>query len=191
MMSARLLSDKGHGKLYQASEKVFNYILKSYEVSLTWVLSHPAITLMIALGTLGLNVYLFVIIPKGFFPQQDTGRISGNIIGEQDTSFQAMKTRIIQLAKIVKADPGVQTVIGFSGGGAGTTTNTGRVFVSLKPLAARNNVTADQIINRLRPKLATVPGATLFLQATQDLRVGAVRAPRNTNTHCRTITSPI
>ncbi len=172
MMSARLLSDKGHGRLYEASEKVFNFTLKIYEHSLGWVLRHAFITLMIAMGTLGLSVYLFEIIPKGFFPQQDTGRINGNIIAQQDTSFQAMVSRLQQLSKIVQADPGVASVAGFSGGGGGTTINTGRFFISLKSIEDRNYVTADQIIARLRPKLAVVPGATLYLQAYQDVRVG-------------------
>ncbi len=171
MMSARVLSDKGHGKLYQASEKIFDFILKRYEWALAWVLEHSALMLLLTAITLAVNVYLFYIIPKGFFPEQDTGRLNGSIIGEQQTSFQAMRQRIVDLAKIVQADPGVASVTAFSGGGAGTTTNTGRVFVSLKPLEERH-ATASQIINRLRPKLAVVPGASLYLQAVQDVRVG-------------------
>jgi multidrug efflux pump len=127
--------------------------------------------LLIAIATLGLNIYLYVIVPKGFFPQQDTGRIMGSILGDQDTSFQAMSGRIKQMVKIVKSDPGVDTVIAFTGGGAGTTINTGRVFISLKPLGQRT-ATASQIINRLRPKLAKVSGATLYMQAIQDIRAG-------------------
>ncbi len=177
MMCSRLLGqDKGHGKLYKASEKVFEFILRVYERSLSWVLQHSAITLFIALATLALNVFLFIKIPKGFFPQQDTGRMSGSILGDQDTSFQAMKQTMIRLSDITAADPGVATVMGFSGGGGGTSTNTARMFISLKPLNERGGVTADQIITRLRPKLARVPGATLFLQATQDLRIGGRRS---------------
>ena len=172
MMCSRLLTDeKGHGKLFQASENVFAWILKGYEHSLAWVLRNSAITLLVAIGTLCLNVYLFVIIPKGFFPQQDTGRLNGNIMGDQSTSFQAMEIRIRQLLKIVESDPAVASVTGFTGGGGGTTTNTGRCFIALKPLKERR-VSADEIVTRLRPKLAGVPGATLFLQAVQDLRVG-------------------
>ena len=172
MMCSRLLADeKEHGKLFRASEKIFEWILKLYEHSLAWVLRNSAITLMVAVGTLCLNVYLFVIIPKGFFPQQDTGRLNGNIMGDQSTSFQAMSARIRQLMKIVESDPAVATVAGFTGGGGGTTTNTGRVFIALKPLSERK-VSADNIVSRLRPKLSSVPGATLFLQAVQDLRVG-------------------
>jgi multidrug efflux pump len=128
--------------------------------------------LLVAIGTLFLSVFLYIVIPKDFFPQQDTGRLAGSIIADQDTSFQSMKQKILDLVAIVKKDPGVDTVIGFSGGGGGTTTNTGRVFVSLKPAGERRNSSAEQIINRLRPKLAVVPGATLVLQAVQDVRIG-------------------
>ena len=171
-MCARFLSDqKPHGKLYQASEKVFAFILKVYEHSLAWVLRNSALVLLIAIGTLCLNVYLYVIIPKGFFPQQDNGRLNGNFMGDQDTSFQLMQKKITQLAAIVQQDPAIDTIQAFSGGGGGTTTNTGRCFIALKPLSERK-VTADQIINRLRPKLAKIPGVTLYLQASQDIRVG-------------------
>jgi multidrug efflux pump len=125
----------------------------------------------ILLLTIGVNVYLLIIVPKGFFPQQDTGRINGGIQGVQDTSFQAMRQRIARFVDIIRADPAVANVMAFTGGGANTTTNTGRVFMALKPLEERN-VSADQLINRLRPKLATVPGAALYLQSVQDLRIG-------------------
>ncbi len=172
MMCSRLLrTEKGHGRLYVASEKAFDWILSVYERSLAWVLGHSILILLIAIATLGLNVFLYAIIPKDFFPQQDTGRLNGSIIADQDTSFQSMKQKIQTLVGIVKTDPGVDTVIGFSGGGGGTTTNTGRVFISLKPIGQRM-ATADQIINRLRPKLAKVAGATLVLQAVQDVRIG-------------------
>src|SRR4029077_20370378 len=157
-----------HGRLYRASEGVFVWILRLYEHSLTWVLQHPEPTLTVLLITIGVNVYLLIIVPKGFFPQQDTGRLTGGIQGVQDTSFQAMRQRIARFVDIVGTDPAVANVIAFTGGGAGTTTNTGRVFVALKPLEERD-VSADQLIDRLRPKLATVPGATLYLQAVQDL----------------------
>jgi multidrug efflux pump len=117
------------------------------------------------------NVYLLIIVPKGFFPQQDTGRINGGIQAVQDTSFQAMRQRIARFVDIIRADPAVANVMAFTGGGANTTTNTGRVFMVLKPLDERD-VSADQLIDRLRPKLATVPGATLYLQSVQDLRIG-------------------
>jgi multidrug efflux pump len=172
MMCSILLRKKSkHGKIYQATEKAFNSILKGYEHSLSWVLEHSILILVVAIATLLLNIYLYSVIPKGFFPQQDTGRLNGSIVADQDTSFQAMQKKIQSLANIVKKDPAVDTVIAFTGGGGGTTTNTGRVFISLKPLGQRK-VSADQIVNRLRGQLAAVPGATLFLQAVQDVRIG-------------------
>ena len=172
MMCSVLLKEKSkHGKLYQASERIFERILKAYENTLAWVLDRSMLALVVAILMVGLSVYLYIVIPKGFFPQQDTGRINGNVVADQDISFQAMQVKIQNLAAIVKADPAVAFVLAFSGGGGGTTTNTGRVFVSLKPLGERNE-TADQIITRLRPKLNAVPGATLFLQAVQDVRIG-------------------
>jgi multidrug efflux pump len=171
-MCSRLLGEeKGHGKLYQASERVFDFILRMYKGSLTWVLRNSAIVLLIAVATLALSVYLYIIVPKGFFPEQDTGRINGSFLGDQDVSFQSMEGKIKLLSQIVQADPGVQTVQAFSGGGGGTTTNTGRAFFALKPLGERK-ATAQQIIARLRPKLSNVPGTTLYLQAVQDVRVG-------------------
>jgi len=172
MMCSLLLADEHkHGKLYLASERAFEWVLGGYERSLRKVLDHSLIVLLIAIATIGLSAYLAIIVPKGFFPQQDTGRLNGSIIADQDISFQAMQKKIQRLAAIAQEDPGVDTVVLFTGGGGGTTTNTGRVFMSLKPLAMRS-ATADQIINRLRPKLATVAGATLFLQAVQDVRIG-------------------
>jgi multidrug efflux pump len=172
MMCSILLREKAsHGRLYQASERVFERILKDYERSLHWVLDHSLLVLFVAIVTLALNVYLYIVIPKGFFPQQDTGRLTGSIIADQATSFQEMQSKITRLAAIAKQDPGVDTVLIFTGGGGGTTTNTGRAFISLKPLAQRK-VSADQIITRLRPKLSVVPGATLYLQAVQDVRIG-------------------
>ncbi len=172
MMCSRLLRiEKRHGKLYVSSEKAFKWILGVYEHSLAWVLDHSVLVLLIAIGTLGLNVLLYIVVPKDFFPQQDTGRLVGSIIADQDTSFQSMKQKIQRLVGIAQSDPAVDTVIAFTGGGGGTTTNTGRCFISLKPLAKRKS-TATQIVNRLRPKLAVVPGATLVLQAVQDVRVG-------------------
>ncbi|HKG60603.1 MAG TPA: multidrug efflux RND transporter permease subunit, partial [Pyrinomonadaceae bacterium] len=174
MMCSKLLKHQrpeDHGRLYRASEKVFDQILRLYDRSLTWVLRHPAPTLAVLLLTIGVNVYLLSIVPKGFFPQQDTGRITGGIQGAQDSSFNAMKQRMTRFVKIIQSDPAVASVMAFTGSGGGTTTNTGRVFISLKPLEERQ-VSADQIINRLRHQLATVPGASLFLQSAQDLRVG-------------------
>ena len=171
MCSVLLGKEAVHGRMYNASERAFERILKGYEHSLTWVLDHSPWVLAVAIATLGLNVLLFIEIPKGFFPQQDTGRLNGNIIADQAISFQEMRAKIARLSAIVKEDPGVDSVLMFSGGGGNTTTNTGRVFVALKPLGERK-VSADQIIGRLRPKLAAVPGATLYLQAVQDVRIG-------------------
>jgi multidrug efflux pump len=124
--------------------------------------------LAVTLATMGLSIYLYVIIPKGFFPQQDTGRLSGTIQASQDISFQAMSQKLTEVTEIIRSDPAVDTVMGFSGSGGG---NTGRIFISLKPLEERN-LSADEVIARLRPKLANVPGAPTFLQAVQDLRLG-------------------
>jgi multidrug efflux pump len=171
-MCSRLLVDKKqHGRVYLLSERFFDFILRTYERSLRWVMGHSAIVLLIAGATLCLNIYLFVIVPKGFFPQQDSGRLNGNFMGDQSTSFQAMQGKIIRLAKVVQTDPDVQAVQAFSGGGGGTTTTSGRCFITLKPLGERH-ASADQIIGRLRPKLTAVPGVTLYLQSSQDLRVG-------------------
>ncbi len=177
MMCSVLLKRKSvHGKLYLASERVFEGLLAGYERSLSWVLEHSLLVLMVAIATLALNVYLYIEIPKGFFPQQDTGRLNGNIIADQAISFQEMQRKIARLAAIAQADPAVSSVLMFTGGGGGTTTNTGRVFIALKPLEERR-VSADQVISRLRPKLAVVPGATLYLQAVQDVRIGGRQSP--------------
>ena len=133
-----------------------------------------SVTLLVLLATVALNVYLFIRVPKGFFPQQDNGRMGGQILADQDTSFQSMDKTLLQMVNIVAADPAVDTVNGFTGGGGGggaNTLNQGRMFVSLKPLAERK-ITVDYIMQRLRPKLAKIPGATLYLQASQDVRVG-------------------
>jgi len=170
MMCALLLKPEKaeHGRLYQFSEYLFNRLLRAYEYTLTKVLLNPAITLIILLLTIGLNVYLFITIPKGFFPQQDTGRLIGNIQADQDTSFQAMQLRLKQMIKIVLANPAVQSMAGFTGGGGGV--NTARMFITLKPLAQRKS--ADLVIADLRPQLARIPGATLYLQSAQDLTIG-------------------
>jgi multidrug efflux pump len=174
MICSRLLKAKepeDHGRLYLASEQFFAWILSWYERSLTWVLRHPAPVLLLLLITIGVNVYLIFIVPKGFFPQQDTGRLAGGIQGAQDSSFTAMKQRMARFVDIIQADPAVSNVVAFTGSGGGTTTNTGRMFIALKPLEERK-ISADQVIGRLRRQLASVEGASVFLQATQDLRVG-------------------
>jgi multidrug efflux pump len=172
MMCAMLLKSRGeksHGWLYHATERIFERVVGLYEITLTRVLLHPAITLIGLILTIGLNVLLFTNVSKGFFPQQDTGRLQGNIQADQSTSFQAMQDRLLQMIKIVQADPGIETSAGFTGG---SNANTARMFISLKSLKDRHNDSADVIINRLRPKLAKVPGATLYLQLAQDLRIG-------------------
>jgi len=172
MMCAKLLrphSEEKHGRLFQATERWFRRVLDHYETALTWVLRHQFATLMVAAGTVAATVVLFILVPKGFFPQQDTGRLNGAIVADQDTSFSAMRGRLDELSDIVRHDPDVAHVGAFVGGGG--TTNTGRMFVSLKPNNERK-ASADQIIARLRPRLAKVPGASLFLQPVQDLRIG-------------------
>jgi len=174
MMCSRLLkhqNPKDHGRLYMATEKMFALMLTIYKHSLRWVLRHPAITFAVFLITFALNIYLLIIIPKGFFPQQDTGRLQGGIQGAQDSSFVAMKQRMTRFVDIIRNDPAVDNVVAFTGSGGGTTTNTGRMFIALKPLEQRK-VSADQVISRLRRQFSSVEGASLFLQSTQDLRVG-------------------
>jgi multidrug efflux pump len=171
MCSRVLVADKEikHGKLYAWSERGFKRVLNGYEQSLGWVLDHPALLLIVFLCTLGLNVFLITKIPKGFFPQQDTGAMSGGMQGPQDTSFYAMRDAVQQSVSIIKSDTAVQNVMGFTGGQGAT--NSGFTFIALKPLNERK-VSAEQVINRLRPKLAHVPGAATFLQAVQDIRIG-------------------
>jgi len=174
MMCATILKDdvgKPHGKLFRASERMFNWMHGHYETSLRLALQHRRIMLGVMLATVVASISLFVIIPKGFFPEQDTGRISGSIQAAQDISFQAMRDKLIQIVAIIKKDPDVEYVIGFTGGGGGSTVNTGRMFISLQPFGKRK-ATANQVIGRLRKKLAGIPGAPTFLQPVQDLRVG-------------------
>ena len=174
MLCARVLtpeSTDSHGWWYRVSERIFTAMRRGYAVSLTWVLRHPRTMLTVTLGTMALTVYLYIIVPKGFFPHQDTGRLFGSIQAAQDISFQAMRQKLTEVMDIVRSDPAVDQVNGFTGGGGYGTTNTGRMFVSLKPLEERG-MSSDQVIARLRPKLATVAGAPTYFQAIQDLRVG-------------------
>ncbi len=173
MMCARFLkprAEETHGKLYNLAERGFDGLLHLYDVCLRRVLMHPLITLLALFATIGVNVYLFMIVPKGFFPEQDTGRLTGSIQGAQDSSFQLMHQKLAQVVDILMKDPAIDTVSGFTGGG-GSTSNTARMFISLKPLNERK-ASATQIIARLRPKLSRVPGAAAFLQPVQDVRVG-------------------
>jgi multidrug efflux pump len=172
MMCAYLLRDERkikHGSAYRTTERGFTWMLSGYSRSLTWVLKHPAPMLTLLLLTIGLNFYLIDIIPKGFFPQQDTGAITGNARGPQDASFSVMDNSIQELEKVIKADPAVDNVIAHTGGGGAS--NSGSIYIALKPLDERK-VGAPEIINRLRPKLNKLPVASAFLQAAQDLRIG-------------------
>jgi multidrug efflux pump len=173
MMCAHMLKQhQSHGWLYRMVEGGFEWIVGQYGKALSVVLRHSFVTLLVLVSMVGLNVYLFVRVPKGFFPQQDNGRMGGQILADQDTSFESMNKILVQMVNIVASDPAVDTVNGFTGGGGGASTlNQARMFVSLKPLAERK-ITVDYIMQRLRPRLAKVPGATLYLQASQDLRVG-------------------
>ncbi|MGC2731692.1 MAG: multidrug efflux RND transporter permease subunit [Candidatus Sulfotelmatobacter sp.] len=174
-------SNQRHNLFYRSSEWFFNKLLGTYRHSLRWVLAHQPLTLMVTILVACLSVYLYIIVPKGFFPQQDTGRLNGAVQAAQDISFQAMRGKMEQFVQIVLKDPAVDTAVGFAGGGSAT--NQGRFFVMLKPLEQRGQcntphfwnpcyISADDVINRLRGKLAVVPGATLFLQVQQDLTIG-------------------
>jgi len=172
MMCSRLLRHRRpeeHGRLYQATERFFAWVLRLYEDSLRLVLRHPAFTMGVLLITIGLNLYLFTRVPKGFFPQQDNGTVFGGIQGAQDASFQAMQEAAARFVNLIKEDPAVASVTAFTGGMGAA--NSGFVYCALKPLKERK-ISASQVINRLRPKLAAVPGATVFVQAGQDLRIG-------------------
>ena len=169
MMWAHLLKahDKEkHGRLYRFSEKVFDGMLFGYRRSLEWVLENPGLVLVILIMVVVLNGVLMIKIPKGFFPQQDTGALVGGVQGPQDASFPVMDDSIQKLVRTIKADPAVANVIGYVGSGNG-----GFVYVALKPLNQRK-ISAPDIINRLRPKLNNQPIASMFLQAAQDLRIG-------------------
>ncbi|HET9867504.1 MAG TPA: multidrug efflux RND transporter permease subunit [Nitrospira sp.] len=157
-----------HGRWYRISEGIFEGMRGGYAGTLGWVLRHPRIMLGLTLATMGLSGYLYTVVPKGFFPQQDTGRISGRIQAAEDISFQAMREKLTEIVEIIRSDPAVESVTAFSGGG---TNNVGRSMVSLKPLQERK-ITTDEVIARLRPKLAKIPGASTYLQTIQDLRIG-------------------
>jgi multidrug efflux pump len=159
-----------HGRLYRLGERAFDGVLAFYAVTLRWGLRHRFVTLLVMLATVVVNVGLFWYVPKGFFPQQDTGRLTGNIQADQDISFPAMRDKLREYVDIVMTDPAVNNVVAFTGGNLNTT-NTGRMFVALKALDERR-ASADEVITRLRGKAARVPGANLFLQPVQDLRIG-------------------
>ncbi len=174
--------DLKHNRIYRGSEWIFDTTLNLYRHALRWVLNYQLVTLVVTILVACLSVYLYIIVPKGFFPQQDTGRIGGSVQAAQDISFQAMRNKMERYVKIVMTDPAVHTIVGFAGGN--TVSNQGRFFIMLKPLAERSQcvkqhfwqscprVSADDVVNRLRGKLAVVPGATLYLQSFQDLTIG-------------------
>ncbi len=170
MMCAKLLrhEEKGekHNWAYRTMEKVFDGMLAFYRRTLGWVLRHQPLMLVVTLGTIALSVYLYVIVPKGFFPQQDSGRMGGGVQAEQDISFPAMRQKLAQFVEIIRSDKAVQNVVAFAGSG-----NTARAFITLKPLQERK-ISSDQVIARLRPAMAKIPGATMFLQSNQDLQIG-------------------
>jgi len=170
MMCAYLLKDESemkHGRLYRLSERGFSGMLSGYKRTLAWVLRHPWPMLVILILVVLLNGYLIWIIPKGFFPQQDTGALIGAVRGPQDASFAVMDNSMVQLVKVVKADPAVANVNAYAGN-----SNSGFMYIALKPLNERGGITAPAIIDRLRPKLNRLPVASAFLQAPQDLRIG-------------------
>jgi len=167
--SLRPVRDEKHNRFYRASEWFFNGMHDTYRRALEFVLRHQFATLVVTILTAVLSVYLYIQVPKGFFPQQDTGRVVGSVQGAQDISFEAMSAKMRQFVNIVMKDPAVNTIVGFAGGN--TAYNQARMFITLKPLKERK-VSADQVIARLRPKLAVVPGATLYMQSAQDLTIG-------------------
>ena len=171
MMCAKFLrseKDKVHGRLYRAGERVFEWGLGTYARGLRWVLRHQPLMVILTLATICLSIYLYIVIPKGFFPQQDTSLIVGNILGAQDTSFPAMQEKLKEYTDIVMSDPAVKGMIAQTGGGA---ENTGGLEAELKPIDQRN-ASVDQVIARLRKRAAVVPGATLYLRSYQDITVG-------------------
>ncbi len=174
MMCSRILKpehDIEHGRVYRWSERIFESIVGGYRKSLIWVLDNPALVLIVFLATLAINVVLLIKVPKGFFPQQDIGAMQGGMQGPQDTSFYAMRRAVQESVAIIKKDPAVQNVMGFTGGQGAT--NGGFTYIALKPLNERpKNSSAAEIIDRLRPKLARISGAATFLQASQDIRIG-------------------
>jgi multidrug efflux pump len=177
MMCSRLLKneiDRPEGRLYLASERFFNRLRDLYEKSLDVALTHTRVTVLVMFAVIVLNIFMYIAIPKGLVPQQDTGVIQGNIVADQSTSFQAMLPKLNGYLDIIRSDSAVRTVTGSVGGGSGggSQRNTGSVNIALKPQEERK-VSADEVINRLRGKLAKISGATLFLQSSQDIRAGA------------------
>ena len=171
MMCARLLAPRragGQGPLSAAAERFFGTVQRGYERSLAWAIRHSLVMIGVLVATIGLNVYLYTAIPKGFFPQQDTGRLIGWIRTDQSSSFVATRDKMARLVEIVRTDPAVEQVTAVTGGGS---RNSGTMFVALKPLGERR-ASAGEVVARLRPQLAVVPAASLFLVPVQDVRIG-------------------
>jgi hydrophobe/amphiphile efflux-1 (HAE1) family protein len=180
MLSAKFLEAHGkrmHGRFYRWGEQVLAWMASEYELGLRWVLRHQKLVLTITVLTFVLNVYLYILVPKGFFPEQDTGRIGGQVQGQQDVSFPDLQRKVLELAAIAGKDRGVQDVTAFAGGRGNA--NSGFMFMSLKPDAERQKVgdTAQVIVDRLRPKVSNLPGAIMYLQSFQDLRIGGRNSP--------------
>jgi len=171
MMCARFLKheDGQHNRLYRFSESAFSGLLQTYDVSLRWVLRHQFLILCVTILTAFTSILMYKYTPRGFFPQQDTGRFTGLIQGDQDLSFTSMSQKMRQFVDIVMSDPAVDSVTSFSGGGSGG--STARMFGQLKPLEERK-ISVDQVIARIRAKTAKIPGAALYLQAVQDVSMG-------------------
>ena len=172
-MCARFLKssrETKHGRAYLLGERIFSGMHRGYGRRLRWVLAHQPLMLAVTLAAMCLNVYLYIVIPKGFFPQQDTGRLNGAVVGSQDISFPAMMDKLIKFENIIRNDPAVFSISAFVGGGA---ENIGRMIIELKDIQDRK-IGADAVIARLRRKLAVVPGATVYLQSFQDVRVGGL-----------------
>jgi len=163
--------DRVPGRLERGLEASLAWLLSGYRVALLWALRHTRIMAVFTLGTVFLTGYLYTIVPKGFFPQQDTGFISGNLVAAQDTSFAAIAEKTLKVADVVLADPAVQSAVYFVGGSRGAS-NSGRMFINLKTPEQGRKVSADKVIERLRPKTAKVEGIEMYLQAVQDLRAG-------------------
>jgi len=175
MMCALILKPPKAAAGHARRRSLFDRALAGYDHTLKWSLRHGRLVMLALLVTIALNVLLFTVIPKGFFPQEDTGLITGGIVADQSISFQHMREKLLKLMDIVRADPAVESVAGYAGqgsGGGGGTTNTGSVYVLLKPLKERK-ISSDEVIARLRGKLSQVAGGRLFLQTVQDIRIGA------------------
>ncbi len=176
MLCAKFLrahNDSERSWFYRTGEKHLAHLLAGYDRALRWVLRHQSLMLVVTVGTFALNVYLFILVPKGFFPQQDISRIAGQVRGQQDVSFAAMQRKMEELSAIVQKDPAIENLLAFVGGSGpgGSSSNTASMFIQLKPLSERN-ISVDEVIARLRPKLSSVPGATLYMQAQQELQIG-------------------